>query len=80
MVFQDYALFPHMTVSENISFALVLKKLNKNTIVKRQNEIMNFFTDPRNMVIDIQINYQGRTKTKSSFGRGISTKSCITIA
>ena len=42
MVFQDYALFPHMTVSENISFALVLKGLNKNTIIKRQNEIMNF--------------------------------------
>ena len=42
MVFQDYALFPHMTVSENISFALVLKGLNKNTIIKRQNEIMTF--------------------------------------
>ena len=67
-----------MTVSENISFALVLKGLNKNTIVKRQNEIMNFL-QIRNMVIDIQINYQG-TKTKSSFGKGISTKSCITFA
>ncbi len=29
MVFQNYALFPHMTVAENLSFPLELRKLNK---------------------------------------------------
>jgi iron(III) transport system ATP-binding protein len=30
MVFQSYALFPHMTVKENIEFGLKIKKLPKN--------------------------------------------------
>jgi multiple sugar transport system ATP-binding protein len=32
MVFQNYALYPHMTVAENMSFALRLRKLPKDTI------------------------------------------------
>jgi multiple sugar transport system ATP-binding protein len=32
MVFQNYALYPHMTVAENIGFALKLRKLPKNEI------------------------------------------------
>lgn len=34
-VFQDYALFPHMTVAENVAFGLTLKKLPKNEIAER---------------------------------------------
>src|SRR4029077_3994125 len=43
MVFQNYALYPHMTVRENMSFALALAKLDKPTIeakVKRAAEIL----------------------------------------
>ena len=32
MVFQNYALFPHMTVKENLSFPLEVRKLNKKEI------------------------------------------------
>jgi thiamine transport system ATP-binding protein len=35
IVFQDYALFPHMTVYDNISFGLKLRKLPKEEIKKR---------------------------------------------
>jgi spermidine/putrescine ABC transporter ATP-binding subunit len=42
MVFQDYALFPHMTVRQNISFGLELKGMNKADIRNRQDEIMSF--------------------------------------
>src|SRR5581483_3768207 len=35
MVFQNYALYPHMTVHENMSFGLRLKKLPKEDIEKR---------------------------------------------
>ncbi|MEF3279609.1 MAG: sn-glycerol-3-phosphate ABC transporter ATP-binding protein UgpC [Elusimicrobiota bacterium] len=38
MVFQDYALYPHMSVKENMSFALKLKKYPKDEIEKRVNE------------------------------------------
>ncbi|MFI5264953.1 MAG: ATP-binding cassette domain-containing protein, partial [Candidatus Kapaibacterium sp.] len=32
MVFQNYALYPHLTVSENIGFPLSIRKENKNII------------------------------------------------
>lgn len=35
MVFQSYALYPHMTVAENIGFGLTLAKLPKSDIRKR---------------------------------------------
>jgi multiple sugar transport system ATP-binding protein len=35
MVFQNYALYPHMTVRENMAFALVLRKLVKSDIAAR---------------------------------------------
>ena len=35
MVFQNYALYPHMTVHENMSFGLRLKKVPKDEINKR---------------------------------------------
>ena len=38
MVFQSYALYPHMTVAENIGFALTLKKADKEEIATRVKE------------------------------------------
>ncbi len=35
MVFQNYSLYPHMTVAENIGFALRVRKLSKAEIKKR---------------------------------------------
>src|ERR1700679_3425287 len=35
MVFQNYALYPHMTVAQNIGFPLVLRKTKKAEIEKR---------------------------------------------
>lgn len=40
MVFQKYALFPHMTVSENIAFGLKLKKMDSHTIQSRVQDIL----------------------------------------
>ena len=38
MVFQSYALYPHMTVAENIGFSLKLRKVDKGEIEKRVKE------------------------------------------
>src|SRR6188508_910360 len=38
MVFQNYALYPHMTVEQNMSFGLRLKKYPKAEIRKRVDE------------------------------------------
>ena len=38
MVFQNYALYPHMTVYENMAFALKLRKLPKDEIDKKVRE------------------------------------------
>ena len=38
MVFQNYALYPHMTVAENIGFALKLRKLSKDEIKRKVGE------------------------------------------
>ena len=38
MVFQSYALYPHMTVYDNMSFALKLRKMDKNEIDNRVKE------------------------------------------
>lgn len=34
-VFQSYALFPHMTVSENVAFGLQMRKIDKSDIARR---------------------------------------------
>jgi multiple sugar transport system ATP-binding protein len=38
MVFQNYALYPHMTVEENLAFGLKLRKLPKDEIKRRVGE------------------------------------------
>lgn len=41
MVFQNYALYPHMTVFENMAFGLKIRKLPKEEIKKRVEEAAN---------------------------------------
>lgn len=41
VVFQSYALFPHMTVAENISFGLQMRKIDKASILARVEEALS---------------------------------------
>jgi iron(III) transport system ATP-binding protein len=40
MIFQSYALWPHMTVAENIVYGLRLRKLDRDTITKKLKAIL----------------------------------------
>jgi putative spermidine/putrescine transport system ATP-binding protein len=40
IVFQSYALFPHMTVAENVGFGLKMRKVSKARINKRVDELL----------------------------------------
>lgn len=39
-VFQNYALFPHLTIFDNVAFGLRLRKMDKKTIEKKVNAIL----------------------------------------
>ena len=41
MVFQNYALFPHMTVNENLAFPLEVRKLPKTEIEQRVQKVLD---------------------------------------
>lgn len=40
LVFQSYALFPHLSVYDNVAFGLKLRKLDKQTVDKKVKEIL----------------------------------------
>ena len=54
MVFQNYALYPHMTVYENMAFALKLKKASKDEIDRKVREAADraIVRDPQVMLMD----------------------------
>jgi len=41
MVFQNYALWPHMTVYANLAFGLQIKKIPKDEIIKKIKKVLN---------------------------------------
>ena len=49
MVFQDYALFPHMTIEDNIAFGLVERGVDKGTTRKRVQELLELVSLPNVM-------------------------------
>jgi spermidine/putrescine ABC transporter ATP-binding subunit len=46
MVFQNYALFPHMTVAENIAFPLKQRKISKASIAERVAGVLDIVSLP----------------------------------
>lgn len=46
MVFQDYALFPHLTIAENIAFGLVERRTPKARVASRVTELLELIRLP----------------------------------
>ncbi|MCO6444625.1 MAG: ABC transporter ATP-binding protein [Anaerolineae bacterium] len=45
-VFQDYALFPHMTVEQNVGYGLMIRKVNRHEIQRRVDEMLEMVRLP----------------------------------
>ncbi len=45
-VFQDYALFPHMTIDENIAYGLMIRKVPKDERLRRVDEMLDLVRLP----------------------------------
>jgi iron(III) transport system ATP-binding protein len=41
MIFQSYALWPHMTVAENVAYGLKIRKMNRETIAEKLKAILS---------------------------------------
>ena len=52
MVFQNYALFPHMTVKENLAFPLEVRKLSKSDIDKKVKKALDMAAVERLILSD----------------------------
>jgi multiple sugar transport system ATP-binding protein len=70
MVFQNYALYPHMTVRENMGFALKLAKVDKAEIDKRVNEAADLL-DLKQHLERKPANLSGGQRQRVAMGRAI---------
>src|SRR6266702_1685777 len=52
MVFQSYALFPHMNVFENVAFGLRRRNVPKYQIARQANDMLEMVNHPRALLLD----------------------------
>lgn len=70
MVFQSYALYPQMTVRENMSFALRLAKRSKDEINKKTNEVAQIL-GLENLLDRLPKELSGGQRQRVAMGRAI---------
>ena len=70
MVFQSYALYPHMTVRENMGFALRLAKVDRTTIAAKVEEVARIL-DLTGLLDRRPANLSGGQRQRVAMGRAI---------
>ncbi len=73
MVFQNYALFPHLTVFENIAFGMKLLKIPKDVISKKVKEILSLVRLEKNFELRYPSNLSGGQQQRIALARAIAT-------
>ncbi len=70
MVFQSYALYPHMTVKDNMAFALKVRKFDKNEIEKRVDAAAELL-DIKHLLDRLPKQMSGGQRQRVAMGRAI---------
>lgn len=73
MVFQNYALWPHMTVRKNIEYGLRLRKLPPGELDKRVNEVLEF-TQLTNFVDRLPGQLSGGQQQRVALARALAIR------
>lgn len=76
MVFQDYALYPNMTVYQNLEYALKIHKVDKNVRKERIQKVLNTL-NLNNYRDRLPSQLSGGQKQRVAVGRGMVKKSKI---
>ena len=79
MVFQNYALWPHMTVYKNISFGLEEKKLDKKEIKSRVDEVLEL-VDLKDLSGRYPFQLSGGQQQRVAIARAIINNPAILLA
>jgi len=73
MVFQNYALWPHMTVRKNIEYGLKLRKLTPGDLKKRVDEVLEF-TQLTNFVERLPGQLSGGQQQRVALARALAIR------
>jgi multiple sugar transport system ATP-binding protein len=76
MVFQDYALYPHMTIFENLAFSMALRKYDKKDINARVQEVADIL-DLRNLLERRPAQLSGGQRQRVAMGRAIVKRASL---
>lgn len=74
MVFQDYALWPHMTVFDNIAYGLRMQKVARDEITRRVNETMHLVEMPATLLERRPSELSGGQQQRVAVARALITQ------
>ncbi|MBI5788180.1 MAG: ABC transporter ATP-binding protein [Candidatus Schekmanbacteria bacterium] len=74
MVYQDYALFPHLTVKENIAYGLKKRKMGESQWIEAQIGRLGEFLNIDHLMKRYPINLSGGEKQRVALARALAIK------
>ncbi len=74
MVFQDYALWPHMTVADNIAYGLRMQNIRREEIARRVGDTMTLVEMPPDLLVRRPSQLSGGQQQRVAVARALITQ------